>query len=87
MSGRKKHAMKILRKITFGALAWGALGGALAGGSLLGGAGTAQAGDAAAHDNLDATLWTQTSVEFEANAFGMIKLAEVMLDRALADKS
>jgi acid phosphatase len=75
--------MKTLRKITFLALA----GGALVGGSLLGGAGPAQAGDAAAHDNLDATLWTQSSVEFKANAIGMYKLAEVMLDRAIADKS
>jgi acid phosphatase len=70
--------MKTLRKVTFLALAWGALAW---------GAGPAQAGDAVAHDNLDATLWTQTSVEFKANARGMYKLAEVMLDRALADKS
>ncbi len=41
----------------------------------------------AANDNLNATLWTQTSVEFKANALVTYKLAEVMLDRALADKS
>ena len=38
-----------------------------------------------AHDNLNATLWTQTSVEFQAHALATYKLAEVMLDRALAD--
>ena len=59
----------------------------LAGGALSLGAVAAQAGDADANDNLNATLWTQTSVEFKANALGMYKLAEVMLDRALADKA
>ncbi len=38
-------------------------------------------------DLLNATLWTQTSVEFKASAMAAYKLAEVMLDRALADKS
>jgi predicted secreted acid phosphatase len=70
--------MKNLRQITFLVLA----GGALALGTV-----PAQAGDAAANDNLNATLWTQSSVEFKATALGMYKVAEVMLDRALADKS
>jgi acid phosphatase len=39
------------------------------------------------NDGLDATLWTQTSVEYQANAIGMYKLAQTMLDRALEDKS
>lgn len=38
-------------------------------------------------DLLNATLWTQTSVEFNASAMAAYKLAEVMLDRALEDKS
>ncbi|GLQ06735.1 5'-nucleotidase, lipoprotein e(P4) family [Sneathiella chinensis] len=38
-------------------------------------------------DLLNATLWMQTSVEFKANSMAAYKLAEVMLDRALADKS
>ena len=70
--------MKILRPITFLVLA----GGALALGAV-----PVQADGAAANDNLNATLWTQSSVEFKANALGMYKLAELMLDRALADKS
>ena len=41
----------------------------------------------AENDLLNATLWTQTSVEFNASAMAAYKLAEVMLDRALADKS
>ena len=39
------------------------------------------------NDNLNATLWTQKSVEYKANAIGMYKLAKIMLDRALEDKS
>ncbi|MDP6708150.1 MAG: 5'-nucleotidase, lipoprotein e(P4) family [Alphaproteobacteria bacterium] len=39
------------------------------------------------NDLLNATLWTQTSVEFKANALASYRLATVMLDRALADKS
>ncbi len=48
---------------------------------------SAQAQSPAPNDGLDATLWTQTSVEYGANAIGMYKLAQTMLDRALDDKS
>lgn len=50
-------------------------------------AASAQAQGPAPNDGLDATLWTQTSVEYRANAIGMYKLAQMMLDRALGDKS
>lgn len=56
----------------------------------LGSAGTAYSKDdsmVAESDLLNATLWTQTSVEFKASAMAAYKLAEVMLDRALADKN
>ena len=39
------------------------------------------------NDLLNATLWTQTSLEFKALAAAGYGLATVMLDRALADKS
>ena len=39
------------------------------------------------NDLVNATLWTQTSVEFKATALAAYKLAEVMLDRSLADKN
>lgn len=39
------------------------------------------------NDLLNATLWTQTALEFKANAVAAYSLATVMLDRALADKS
>ncbi len=48
---------------------------------------SAQAQSPAPNDGLDATLWTQTSVEHRANAIGMYKLAQTMLDRALDDNS
>ncbi len=48
---------------------------------------SAQAQSPAPNDGLDATLWTQTSVEYGANAIGMYKLAQTMLDRALDDNS
>ncbi|MBE7637802.1 acid phosphatase [Sneathiella sp. P13V-1] len=38
------------------------------------------------NDLMNATLWTQTSVEFKANAIAAFKLAEIMLDRALENK-
>ncbi len=50
-------------------------------------AATAHAGGVPQNDNLNATLWTQRSVEFKANAMSMYKLAELMLDRALEEKS
>ncbi len=48
---------------------------------------SAQAQSPAPNDGLDATLWTQRSVEYRANAIGMYKLAQTMLDRALDDNS
>ncbi len=39
------------------------------------------------NDLLNATLWTQSSVEFKANTLAVYKLAGIMLDAALADKS
>ncbi|MBL4666664.1 MAG: hypothetical protein JKY04_04750 [Sneathiella sp.] len=38
------------------------------------------------NDLINATLWTQTSVEFKASSMAAFKLAEIMLDRALANK-
>ncbi len=58
-----------------------------AGGMLALGATSARAEEVPQNDNLNATLWTQTSVEFKANAIGMYKLARVMLDRGLADRT
>ena len=59
----------------------------LTGGMLALGASSARAGEVPQNDNLNATLWTQTSVEFKANAMGMYKLARIMLDQGIADKS
>ncbi len=70
--------MKALRTVTLSVLIAGALTLAAASADALG---------APQNDNLNATLWTQSSVEYKANAVGMYKLAEMMLDRALADKS
>ena len=70
--------MKTLRTVTLLVLAGGAL--ALT-------AATAEADGVPQNDNLNATLWTQRSVEYKANAMSMYKLAELMLDRALADKN
>src|SRR4030095_2876128 len=39
------------------------------------------------HDLLLATLWTQRSVEYKANALTVFALAQIRLDQALADKS
>ncbi|MCM2293186.1 5-nucleotide phosphatase [Allorhizobium sp. BGMRC 0089] len=51
--------------------------------------GAAFAADAAAqpNDNLNATLWNQTSVEFQANALGAYALGRMRLDEALANKN
>ena len=38
-----------------------------------------------AHDNLNATLWVQTSAEYEAAVRGVFASARVALDQALAD--
>lgn len=39
-----------------------------------------------AHDNLNATLWTQRSVEYKGTTVGIYALAKIRLDQALADK-
>ena len=39
------------------------------------------------NDLLNATLWTQNSVEFKATALAGYRLARLMLDQALADRS
>src|ERR1051326_4687767 len=48
--------------------------------------GTAGAQDLPPNDNLNATLWTQRSVEFKGNAMTVYALGKVRLDEALADK-
>ena len=40
-----------------------------------------------AHENLNAVLWVQTALEYEASAIQAYKLAQVRLDAALADRS
>ncbi|HEY5597823.1 MAG TPA: 5'-nucleotidase, lipoprotein e(P4) family [Kiloniellales bacterium] len=45
----------------------------------------AQAADQ--NDNLNATLWMQSSVEYQGATIGAYRLAAMMLDKALADKS
>jgi acid phosphatase len=47
----------------------------------------APAQDTPAHDGLNATLWTQRSVEFKATALAAFALARIRLDQALADPS
>ncbi|MFI5001941.1 MAG: HAD family acid phosphatase, partial [Reyranellales bacterium] len=49
-------------------------------------AGAAQAQGPAPHDLLEATLWTQRSVEYKGNALTVYALAQLRLDQALADK-
>ena len=51
----------------------------------LGLAASALGQDAPAHDLLNATLWTQRSVEFKATALAAFALARIRLDQALAD--
>ncbi len=62
--------------------------GAIAGAAALGAVTTSTAAFAEneANDLINATLWTQSSVEFKATSMAAFKLAEVMLDRALANK-
>lgn len=45
------------------------------------------AADVPPDDNLNATYWTQNSVEFKANAVTAYQLAIIRLDEALADKN
>ena len=42
---------------------------------------------APAHENLNAVLWVQTALEYEASAIQAYKLAQVRLDQAIADRS
>jgi acid phosphatase len=49
--------------------------------------GAARAQEVAPSDMLLATLWTQRSVEYKANALTVFALAKIRLDEALADKS
>ena len=44
-------------------------------------------GTAAAHENLNAVLWLQTAIEFEASALQAYRLAHLQLDAALSDPS
>ena len=46
---------------------------------------TAPVGSAAAHENLNAVLWLQTALEYEASALQAFRLAQLQLDAALAD--
>ena len=62
-------------------LAWGA---AIVAASVL----SARAAEAPPpHDILNAVLWMQRSVEYQANATGAFALARIRLDEALADKA
>ena len=45
------------------------------------------AGNATAHENLNAVLWLQTAIEFEAAAVQAYRLAQLQLDAALSDPS
>lgn len=54
---------------------------------VLGTANVAHAKGAVQNDNLNATLWLQSAVEYKANALATYRLGELMLDRALGDKS
>jgi len=49
--------------------------------------GAVRAQEVAPNDMLLATLWTQRSVEYRANALTVFSLARIRLDEALADKS
>lgn len=53
--------------------------------AMLGVASPVPAQDPPAHDLLNATLWTQRSVEFKATAVAAFALARIRLDQALAD--
>ena len=47
----------------------------------------AAAGAAAPHENLNAVIWVQTALEYEATALQAYRLAQLQLDAALADPS
>jgi predicted secreted acid phosphatase len=42
---------------------------------------------AAPHENLNATLWVQTALEYEATALQAYRLAQAQLDAALGDRT
>jgi len=71
--------------MTFGKLARGTILG-MATVGLAATSTTAFADNHEPNDLLNATLWTQTAVEFKASSMAAFKLAEIMLDRALANK-
>ena len=50
-------------------------------------AGASPAARAAAHENLNAVIWMQTALEYEASALQAYRLAALQLDAALADRS
>ena len=50
-------------------------------------AGSAAAQGTAQSDLLNATLWRENSVEYQANTLSMFQLAKIRLDEALADKN
>jgi 5'-nucleotidase (lipoprotein e(P4) family) len=47
----------------------------------------ASAQEAPANDNLNAVLWMQRSVEYQASALALFELAKIRLDQALKDKN
>lgn len=64
----------------------GLLGALLGGAALLAlGAGAQAGSDGVQNDNLNATLWTQTAVEFKGNAITAYRAAHTALDAALKD--
>lgn len=65
---------------------WLVLGAVLAGLAAGGAGGAARAQEVAPNDLLLASLWTQRSVEYRANALTVFALARLRLDEALADK-
>src|SRR5688572_5042278 len=52
-----------------------------------GSAAAAGAAHSIAHENLNAVLWMQTALEYEASALQAYRLAQLQLDAALADPS
>ena len=61
--------------------------GMIAGGIALMSIAAPAASAAEPHDNLNATLWMQGSVEYAGVTRSAYQLATVMLDKALADKN
>lgn len=63
---------------------WGAAVAAIAIGAVS--SSTLAKADEGANDLINATLWMQSSIEFKASSMAVFKLAEIMVDRALANK-